>query len=317
MARFIENVRSNGLILRRLVKLKKQIFGLELLLTGDSQFDQEVWSNLADNANHLRNQLSLGCYELLIPQNIKTAKELLIEQGESYRRLQLSGLFPIDKVEAFVAMARYGLIRFYFAFIILQCLSKKLVSVSIKKQEQSYKCLFEYFNMNSFNHNLPQIRNFGSSDNKNKLLVSGYRKFDSYIDVCMETVVKFLSDRLYLDQATIRKLKNLMFMLLKFSNYEDKMPADNLGLFYVFEGKLINLMNANAICLTNNIPVAAVGNGGDTLTFSTNQFLEFYRREMLKLFYDMTHIDQARLRVQIGNNSLLKLLNRFPISVYH
>tara|TARA_A100000164_G_scaffold231647_1_gene205502 strand:- start:39 stop:440 length:402 start_codon:yes stop_codon:yes gene_type:complete len=133
----------------------------------------------------------------------------------------------------------------------------------------------------------------------------------------METVVNFLSDRLYLDQATIQKLKNLMFSLLKFLNYEDKMLVDNIGLFYVFEGKLINLMNANAICLTNNIPIAAVGNAGDTLTFSTNQFLEFYRREMLKLFYDMTHIDQASLRVQIGSNSLLKLLNRFPISVYH
>ncbi|OUU74194.1 MAG: hypothetical protein CBC29_08645 [Methylococcaceae bacterium TMED69] len=297
--------------------MKKQIFGLELLLTGDSQFDREVWSNLADDANHLRNQLSLSCCEPLIPQNIKTAKKFLIEQGGSHRRLQLSGLFPTDKVEAFVAMARYGLIRFYFVFITLHCLSKKLVSVSIKKQEHSYKCLFEYFNMSSFNHNLPQLLNFGNSDNKNKLLVSGYRKFDSYIDVCMETVVNFLSDRLYLDQATIQKLKNLMFSLLKFLNYEDKMLVDNIGLFYVFEGKLINLMNANAICLTNNIPIAAVGNAGDTLTFSTNQFLEFYRREMLKLFYDMTHIDQASLRVQIGSNSLLKLLNRFPISVYH
>ena len=288
-----------------------------MLLTGDSEFDQEVWINLAKNVNHSLTKFSLASHESCIPKNIKIAKKLLVEEGGATSPIQLSGFFPTDKVEAFVAMTRYGLIRFYFVFIILHCLSERLVSVSIEEQEYSYKCLFKYFNMNSFKHNLPHLLNFGKSNNRNELSVNECKKFDSYIDICVETVANFLSNRLHFDQATNEKLKNLMVSLLKFLDCEDKKPEDNSGLFHLFEKKLINLMNANAICLANNIPIAAVGDAGDTLTFSTNQFLESYRKEMLRLIDDMTHIDQASLRELIGNKSFLNLLNRFPIRINH
>ena len=96
-------------------------------------------------------------------------------------------------------------------------------------------------------------------------------------------------------------------------NGENNMADDNVVLFQLFEENLSNLLNANAICLTNKIPIASVGNAGAILAFSTNKFLESYRRELLRLFNIMTHIDQARLRRMIGRNSFLKLLNRFPL----
>ena len=94
---------------------------------------------------------------------------------------------------------------------------------------------------------------------------------------------------------------------------ENNMADDNVVLFQLFEENLSNLLNANAICLTNKIPIASVGNAGAILAFSTNKFLESYRRELLRLVNTMTHIDRARLRRMIGSNSFLKLLNRFPL----
>lgn len=295
--------------------MKNRVTGFELLLKGDSQFDQEVWSNLAKDANQSRPEFTLGFYKDRIPQNIKTANKLLIQESEPHRLLELRGFFPSHKVDAFVEMTRYGLVRFYFMFIILNCLSKKSSIASTNEREYFYKCLFEYFNLESFSQNLTQLSNFGTFNNRNKLSVTECKKFNSYIDVCVSTVAKFLSDRLYFEQAMIEKLENLMISLLKFLNCEHTVSEDYFGMFHLFEIKLVNLMNANAICLANNIPVAVVGNAGETLTFSTNKFLEFYRRGMLKLFYGMTPIDQASLRVLIGNNSFLKLLNRFPISI--
>ena len=297
--------------------MKNLIIGLELLLMGDSEFDQEVWRNLAEKINNSITQSNIHSNKGSVPKELKVAKNLLREKSVSRELIHISGFFPLDRVEAFVSMTQYGIIRFYFAFTILYCMNKKIVSISNEKQEYLYNRLLDYFGMNSFELSSLQHSNFGGPREDDGLDSNENTNIDSYVDVCVETAADFMNDCLYFDRDFIEKQVKKLVSSIYLSRSEDEMANDDVGLFQIFEENLSNILNANAICLTNNIPVASVGKAGTILAFSTNKFLEFYRRELLRLFTNMTHIDQARLRTKIGNNSLLKLLNRFPLRAGH
>ena len=66
-----------------------------------------------------------------------------------------------------------------------------------------------------------------------------------------------------------KKLTSSIFFL----NGENNMADDNVVLFQIFEENLSNLLNANAICLANKIPIASVGNAGAIFTFQLINFL--------------------------------------------
>ena len=289
------------------------IIGPELLLMGDSEFDQEVWRNLAEKINNSKTQTVLKYNKELVPMELKVARNLLGEKSALCELLQKSGFFPSDKLVAFVSMTQYGIVRFYFAFTILYCMNRKMASISNERLEYLCSRLLDYFGMNSFELDSLELSNFGSPKKDCGLVLDKKSKFDSYVDVCVETVVDFMNDYLCLDRDFIEKQKKKLTSSIFFLNGENNMADDNVVLFQLFEENLSNLLNANAICLTNKIPIASVGNAGAILAFSTNKFLESYRRELLRLVNTMTHIDRARLRRMIGSNSFLKLLNRFPL----
>lgn len=280
---------------------------------GDSEFDQEVWRNLAEKINNSKTQTDIEYNKEPVPIELKGAKKLLGEKLALRELLRKSGFFPSNKVEAFVSMTQYGIVRFYFAFTILYCMNRKTAGISNEQLEYLCNRLLDYFGMNLFELDSLKLSNFGSSRRDGGLVFDKKSKFDSYVDVCVETLVDFMNDYLCLDRDFIEKQKKKLTSSIFFLNGENNMADDNVVLFQIFEENLSNLLNANAICLANKIPIASVGNAGAILAFSTNKFLESYRRELLRLFNTMTHIDQARLRRMIGSNSFLKLLNRFPL----
>ena len=122
--------------------------------------------------------------------------------------------------------------------------------------------------MNSFELDSLKLSNFGSPKKDCGLVLDKKSKFDSYVDVCVETLVDFMNDYLCLDRDFIEKQKKKLTSSIFFLNGENNMADDNVVLFQIFEENLSNLLNANAICLANKIPIASVGNAGAILAFS-------------------------------------------------
>jgi len=313
LACVIENVGSNGCILQRLGNLENLIIGLKLLLSGDSKFDREIWRKLAEKINNSETEHGLHSHKELVPKELEVAKNLIGKKLAFSKLFQISRFFPSDRVKAFVSMTQYGIIRFYFVFTILYCMNTKMASISNEQQRYLHNRLLDYFGLNSFELSSLQLSNFWGPEKDCVFDLTENIKFDSYVDVCIETVADYMDDCLCLDRDFIENQRKKLISSIYCYNGGNKMAEENAGLFQVFENKLSNLLNANAICLTNNIPIASVGDAGTIFAFSTNKFLESYRRELLALFNNMSHIDQARLRKMIGSNSFLKLLNRFPL----
>ena len=174
---------------------------------GDSEFDQEVWRNLAEKINNSKTQTDIQYNKDPVPIELKGAKNLLGEKLALRELLRKSGFFPSNKVEAFVSMTQYGIVRFYFAFTILYCMYRKTAGISNEQLEYLCNRLLDYFGMNLFELDSLKLSNFGSPRRDGGLVLDKKSKFDSYVDVCVETLVDFMNDYLCLDRDFIEKQK--------------------------------------------------------------------------------------------------------------
>ena len=65
--------------------------------------------------------------------------------------------------------------------------NRKMASISSEQLEYLCNRLLDYFGMNSFELGALKLSNFGSPRKDGGLVLDKKSKFDSYVDVCVET----------------------------------------------------------------------------------------------------------------------------------
>ena len=141
----------------------------------------------------------------------------------------------------------------------------------------------------------------------------GLSESRSFIKICFGTLLSFLKKEFKFKESFIVQITNDFTKLLSFINFGEPKSEYSSSSFGLFERNLVYLMNANFICLKNEVPFMTVGKAGREFMLPVNQFLEIYRKELLKLLNRMDHYEYRKLRSLEGGTSCLRTLNRFPI----
>ena len=293
--------------------MKNHVCELNLLLKGDSQFDREVRETFFKKASYPSNGYLLSSPDKLVLNNIKDVNELLKKNPEIYNAIIKSGFFASNNLEKFIDVTVYGLIRFLFVPIFFRRLKDEFLPSKAIGTKHFLKILLEYFSLGPQGTNLVLFTEIGSLKKPGLRNKGGLSGSSSFIKICFGTLLSFLKKEFEFNESSIVQITNDFTKISPFINFEEKKLKHSSNIFDLFERNLIYLMNANFICLKNEVPCMTVGRAGRQFVFPANQFLEIYRKELLNLLYRMDHYEHRKLRSLEGGTSCLRTLNRFPI----
>lgn len=312
MAGTVAYVGQSRFIVQRIIRLRDHVLALDVILNGNSRFDRETWKNVANKINRLEAEIKTSTVKMSVPNNLDVARDIFRNNLEFSELVNKSGFFPTKPIEAFLDLARYGLVRFASVFLILVWLNSQPREDRGSSHVQLDKKLFNYFGIKPHknNRNLlvqEQIIVRVNMNSRNEI-----RNKWTFTDICIDTLAAFLKEKLGVNRLSAQIFMNDFESIFTKEKFVDQ-TMNNENFCHLFEVCLFNFMNANAICLKNKIPIGIIVNSGKNFTFHTNQFLEFYRESMLSLLKKMSPHDQRELRSLVGHNLSFKLLNRFPI----